>query len=225
MASWNALCPAGKAAFTFFHLGRLRGARPGVEVFVAGAPGRIKAGLVLRELASVPCGHSGFSFYVVWAASGGGKAGPVMGLRPLLGPPCIPPEAPPWGFPVSAIPRGLRGFCCGSFLASLGDLPPRRAMPTYGFALGERSVRRLFGCVGVSGMAAVCWKKARCGEGLWSSMWYFCCVQRSRQGAHLPPILSCRQRIKAALFLRQGVAVAGGSVIKNRSRHVSEVCV
>ena len=23
------------------------------------------------------------------------KAGPVMGLRPLLGPPCIPPEAPP----------------------------------------------------------------------------------------------------------------------------------
>ena len=24
-----------------------------------------------------------------------GKAGPVMGLRPLRGPPCIPPEAPP----------------------------------------------------------------------------------------------------------------------------------
>ena len=23
------------------------------------------------------------------------KAGPVMGLRPLRGPPCIPPEAPP----------------------------------------------------------------------------------------------------------------------------------
>ena len=33
------------------------------------------------------------------------------------------------GFPTSDIPRGLRGFCCGSFLAALGDLPPRRAMP------------------------------------------------------------------------------------------------
>ena len=71
MSRWNALCPAGKAAFTFFHLGRLRGARPGVEVFVAGAPGRIKAGLVLRELASVPCGHGGLSLSVAWAASGG----------------------------------------------------------------------------------------------------------------------------------------------------------
>ena len=62
-----------------------------------------------------------------------------MGLRPLLGPPCIPPEAPRWGFPVSTIPRGLRGFCSGSFLASLGDLPARRAMPAYAFALNEKS--------------------------------------------------------------------------------------
>ena len=61
-----------------------------------------------------------------------------MGLRPLLGPPCIPPEAPRLGFPVSAIPRGLRGFCFGSFLASLGDLPARRAMPACAFALSER---------------------------------------------------------------------------------------
>jgi len=75
---------------------------------------------------------------VVWAASGEGKAGPVMGLRPLLGPPCIPPEAPRWGFPLSNIPRGLRGFCSGSFLAALGDLPARRAMPVCGFALSER---------------------------------------------------------------------------------------
>ena len=62
-----------------------------------------------------------------------------MGLRPLLGPPCIPPEAPRWGFPVSTIPRGLRGFCFGSFLATLGDLPARRAMPTHAFALNEKS--------------------------------------------------------------------------------------
>ena len=61
-----------------------------------------------------------------------------MGLRPLLGPPCIPPEAPPWDFPTSDIPRGLRGFRCGSFLAALGDLPARRAMPVCAFALDER---------------------------------------------------------------------------------------
>ena len=67
-----------------------------------------------------------------------GKAGPVMGLRPLLCPPCIPPEAPRWGFPTSDILRGLRGFCSGSFLAALGDLPARRAMPAFAFALDER---------------------------------------------------------------------------------------
>ena len=61
-----------------------------------------------------------------------------MGLRPLLGPPCIPPEAPRLGFPVSDIPRGLRGFCSGSFLAALGDLPARRAMPAFVVALDER---------------------------------------------------------------------------------------
>ena len=87
----------------------------------------------------MPCGHGGFSFSVAWAASGVGKAGPVMGLRPLLGPPCIPPEAPRLGFPVSDIPRGLRGFCSGSFLAALGDLPARRAMPAGGIALDERA--------------------------------------------------------------------------------------
>ncbi|SCM73411.1 hypothetical protein KL86DES1_21283 [uncultured Desulfovibrio sp.] len=85
------------------------------------------------------CGHGSFSFYVLLAACAAcGKAGPVMGLRPLLGPPCIPPEAPRWGFPVSVIPRGLRGYCSGSFLASLGDLPSRRAMPACAFAQCER---------------------------------------------------------------------------------------
>jgi len=92
----------------------------------------------------VPCGHGGFSFHVVLAAcAAGGKAGPVMGLRPLLGPPCLPPAAPPWGFPVSTIPRGLRGFCSGSFLAALGDLPARRAMPAHALALDMSSEKRL----------------------------------------------------------------------------------
>ena len=46
-----------------------------------------------------------------------------MGLRPLLGPPCIPPEAPPkkrFQFP-SGI-RGQRVSCCGSFPPSLRSL-------------------------------------------------------------------------------------------------------
>ncbi|SCM72976.1 hypothetical protein KL86DES1_20953 [uncultured Desulfovibrio sp.] len=46
-------------------------------------------------MASVPCRRGVFIFSVVLAAyAARGKAGPVMGLRPLLGPPCIPPEAP-----------------------------------------------------------------------------------------------------------------------------------
>ena len=66
-----------------------------------------------------------------------------MGLRPRLGPPCIPPEAPRLGFPISVIPRGLRGPCSGSFLTALGDLPTRRAMPAFAFALDERAGRRI----------------------------------------------------------------------------------
>ncbi|SCM73377.1 hypothetical protein KL86DES1_21262 [uncultured Desulfovibrio sp.] len=96
-----------------------------------------KQGLSSERWVLCPAGTEAFFLYVVWAASGGGKAGPVMGLRPLLGPPCIPPEAPPWGFPISIIPRGLRGCCSGSFLAPLGDLPARRAMPACVFALHE----------------------------------------------------------------------------------------
>ena len=84
----------------------------------------------------MPCGHGSFLIISVLAACAAcGKAGPVMGLRPLLSPPCIPPEAPRWGFPASDISRGLRGCCSGSFLAPLGDLPARRAMPACDFAL------------------------------------------------------------------------------------------
>ena len=96
----------------------------------------------------MPFGHGSFYFYVVLAACAAcGKAGPVMGLRPLLGPPCIPPEAPRWGFPASDISRGLRGYCSGSFLAALGDLPARHAMPARAFALHEGTRRRLVACM------------------------------------------------------------------------------
>ena len=132
----------------------------------------------------VPCGHGGFSFYVVWAASGGavcgvcplrggccalrargllfycclgrlrrGQKGPVKGAAPPgEAPSALPPDDPAGlvvyshshglalrGFPYAGIPRGLRGFCSGSFLASLGDLPARRAMPAGGIALDERA--------------------------------------------------------------------------------------
>ena len=102
------------------------------------------------------CGHGGLFLFVVLAAyAAGGKAGPVMGLRPLLGPPCIPPEAPRLGFPVSAIPRGLRGFCSGSFLAALGDLPARRAMPSPAFTLNDRPARVSHWLLGVSDTAII----------------------------------------------------------------------
>ena len=96
----------------------------------------------------VPCGHEGFSFSAVLATSGGGRWGPVRGCRPSEAPSALPPDDPAGlvaylhshglalrGFPYAGIPRGLRGFCSGSFLASLGDLPPRHAMPAHAFAL------------------------------------------------------------------------------------------
>ena len=90
----------------------------------------------------------GLFFYVIWAASGGGRWGPVRGCRPSEAPSALPPDDPAGlvaylhshgvalrGFPYAVIPRGLRGLRSGSFLASLGDLPPRRAMPSHAFAL------------------------------------------------------------------------------------------
>ena len=47
------------------------------------------------------------------------KVGPVMGLRPLRGPPCIPPEAPPKKIFRFLRTARARGSSCGSFLPSL----------------------------------------------------------------------------------------------------------
>ena len=53
-----------------------------------------------------------------------------MGLRPLLGPPCIPPEAPPKkGFQLPQNGEGNAAIAAGASLtrcARSGDLPPRR---------------------------------------------------------------------------------------------------
>ena len=55
-------------------------------------------------------GHWISPFGKVWdACAACGKAGPVMGLRPLRGPPCIPPEAPPKrGFQLPSCGEGTR---------------------------------------------------------------------------------------------------------------------
>jgi len=91
------------------------------------------------------------SFSSIWAASGGGRRGPVRGCCPSEAPSALPPDNPAGlvvsfhshgfarkGFPYPTIPRGLRGFCSGSFLAPLGDLPARRAMPACVFTLNAR---------------------------------------------------------------------------------------
>ena len=50
----------------------------------------------MNSLFLPPCGREVSPSGEVWdACAARGKVGPVMGLRPLRGPPCIPPEAPP----------------------------------------------------------------------------------------------------------------------------------
>ena len=133
-------CSLIRHYYQYVHLCRLRGG----QGFVLA-----REFLACRSIERhVPCGHCGFSFYVVLAASGGGRWGPVRGCRPSEAPSALPPDDPAGlvaylyshgfalrGFPYAVIPRGLRGLRSGSFLASLGDLPPRRAMPAHAFAL------------------------------------------------------------------------------------------
>ena len=59
---------------------------------------------------------------------GGRQRGPVRGFAPPR-PPLHSPRSTPEVFNDHQL-RGLRVSCCGSFLALLGDLPPRRAIPS-----------------------------------------------------------------------------------------------
>ena len=95
-------------------------------------------GLVLREGKHRPCGHGAFQFLLFGAPARRAADGGLLGAAPLRGPLCTPPRTTPLGFPSSVTVRGLRVFCCGSFLASLGDLPSRRAMPSAAFVLHEK---------------------------------------------------------------------------------------
>ena len=132
--------------YQYVHLCRLRGG----QGFVLA-----REFLACRSIERhVPYGHGGISFYVDLAASGGGRWGPVRGCRPSEAPSALPPDDPAGlvaylhshgvalrGFPYAVIPRGLRGLRSGSFLAALGDLPARRAMPTCDFALSDKLAR------------------------------------------------------------------------------------
>ena len=71
----------------------------------------------------LPCGHCVSHSADVWdACAARGKVGPVMGLRPLSGPPCIPPEAPPKSVFNFLLVARARVLCCGSFPHSLRSL-------------------------------------------------------------------------------------------------------
>ena len=146
------LCPAGTEAFFICCLGRLR----------RGLGRRGHARRALQKKLSKACTlrvvfcalrARWLIFVLVWAAcAAGGRRGPVRGCRPSEAPSALPPDDPAGlvvylhshgsafkGLPYPTILRGLRGFRFGSFLAALGDLPARRAMPACAFALNERT--------------------------------------------------------------------------------------
>ncbi len=77
---------------------------------VAACSARLERGGALRSRSdSCPAGTEAFLLSISAACAARGKAGPVMGLRPLLGPPCIPPEAPP------VLPRPTNTFFGGGY--------------------------------------------------------------------------------------------------------------
>ena len=107
----------------------------------------------------LPYGYGVSPFGGVWdACAARGKAGPVMGLRPLLGPPCIPPEAPPkkrFQFPSdhegNASPAAGASFPRS---ARSGDLPSRRvnARRCFRFECESASAQYLWNICGLMGV-------------------------------------------------------------------------
>ena len=72
-----------------------------------------------------------FSAFVLLAACAAcGKAGPVMGLRPLLGPLASPPKHPLQVFNCRGFARAARLVLRELPALRSGDLPARRAMPS-----------------------------------------------------------------------------------------------
>ena len=89
-----------------------------------------------------------------WPPTRRAARGPVRGCRPSEAPSALPPDDPA-GFRISSLPRGSRtGFSISRHFARAarlllrelpslwsGDLPARRAMPLYAFALNEELER------------------------------------------------------------------------------------
>ena len=119
-------CPAGAGFRPAAKLGRLRGVR-----FLLGWTMLIFFA-ALRAL--------GFALRRSWdACAACGKVGPVMGLRPLRGPPCIPPRSTPKNVFNFRKRRGHAARAAGaSFPRSTrsGDLPPRRVNARVRFRSG-----------------------------------------------------------------------------------------
>ena len=118
--AFSFICPSGMRFRRLAKLGRLRG---GERPCLIPARNYFVVFIALRAWC--------FAVRRSWdACAARGKVGPVMGLRPLRGPPCIPPRSTPQrGFSAT---HGLRGHAAQAAGASLprcarsGDLPPRR---------------------------------------------------------------------------------------------------
>ena len=80
-----------------------------------------------------------FSAFVLLAACAAcGKAGPVMGLRPLLGPLASPRSTPLQIFNYRVFARAARLLLRELPSLRSGDFPARRAMPSAAFVLHEK---------------------------------------------------------------------------------------
>ena len=108
----------GRLCCVNFRLPGVGFCRSGVRYRRLGVRCPLPVGMINFNLSALRA--RGIAFRRGWdACAARSKVGPVMGLRPLRGPPCIPPEAPPKR--VISIPCAARarGSSCGSFLPSL----------------------------------------------------------------------------------------------------------
>ena len=80
-----------------------------------------------------------FLFVILAACAAGGKAGPVMGLRPFSAPLASPPKHPLQVFNYLGSARAARLVLRELPSLQSGDLPARRAIPSFACSLGESS--------------------------------------------------------------------------------------